>query len=77
MWESGRCSGAVYHGERAHLALLNKAYAAFSLTNPLHPDIWPSSMKFEAETVKWVSPVANELATSVGTRMDGHCLTYS
>ena len=55
MWESGRCSGAVYHGERKHLELLNKAYAAFSLTNPLHPDIWPSSMKFEAEVVKWVA----------------------
>mmetsp|Transcript_90238 Transcript_90238/g.258011 ORF Transcript_90238/g.258011 Transcript_90238/m.258011 type:complete len:626 (-) Transcript_90238:160-2037(-) len=55
MWESGRCSGAVYHGERDHLKLLNKAYAAFSLTNPLHPDIWPSSMKFEAEVVKWVA----------------------
>jgi hypothetical protein len=45
-------SGAVYHGEAAHLALLNDAYAAFSVCNPLHPDLWPSSMKFEAEVIR-------------------------
>jgi len=42
----------VYHGEAEHLRLLNDAYAAFSVCNPLHPDIWPSSMKFEAEVIR-------------------------
>lgn len=46
-------SGAVYHGEAEHLQLLNDAYAAFSVCNPLHPDIWPSSMKFEAEVIRY------------------------
>lgn len=42
-------SGSVYHGEPEHTALLIGAYAAFSVCNPLHADIWPSAMKFEAE----------------------------
>ena len=31
--------------------VLTDAVTAFALSNPLHPDIWPSVMKFEAETV--------------------------
>mmetsp|Transcript_31855 Transcript_31855/g.71703 ORF Transcript_31855/g.71703 Transcript_31855/m.71703 type:complete len:360 (+) Transcript_31855:219-1298(+) len=54
-WEDGRVSGAVYHGGAEHLALLNECYAATSVCNPLHPDIWPSSIKFESEVVKWVA----------------------
>ena len=40
-WEDGLVSGAVYCGEKEHTDLLNAAYNAFSLANPLHPDIWP------------------------------------
>lgn len=29
--------------------------ASFSVSNPLHPDIWPSGMKFEAEVISWVA----------------------
>jgi len=48
-WRDGRTSGAVYHGDDTHLSMLNTAQALFSVSNPLHPDIWPSVMKFEAE----------------------------
>ncbi|CAM9348136.1 unnamed protein product, partial [Phaeothamnion confervicola] len=54
-WEEGRVSGAVYHGGRAHLGLLNDAYAAYGLCNPLHPDIWPSAAKFESEIISMVA----------------------
>lgn len=50
-WESGKVSGAVYHGITDHRNLLNKAFAEYSITNPLHADIWPSVMKFESEIV--------------------------
>jgi glutamate/tyrosine decarboxylase-like PLP-dependent enzyme len=50
-WESGRASGAVYHGDPAHIELTNRAYALHSQSNPLHTDLWPSGMKFEAEIV--------------------------
>ncbi|CAM9576987.1 unnamed protein product, partial [Discosporangium mesarthrocarpum] len=50
-WESGKASGAVYHGGVEHTSLLGKAYSLFSHSNPLHPDIWPSALKFESEVV--------------------------
>lgn len=50
-WRDGYASGAVYHGDPGHIAFLNRIYAAQSQANPLHPDLWPSSAKYEAELV--------------------------
>ena len=50
-WRDGYASGAVYNGDPEHIAFLNRIYAAQSQTNPLHPDLWPSSTKYEAELV--------------------------
>jgi glutamate/tyrosine decarboxylase-like PLP-dependent enzyme len=50
-WRDGFASGAVYHGDPGHVEFLNRVYAAQSQSNPLHPDLWPSATKFEAEIV--------------------------
>jgi glutamate/tyrosine decarboxylase-like PLP-dependent enzyme len=50
-WRDGFASGAVYHGDPEHVAFLSRVYAAQSQSNPLHPDLWPSATKFEAEIV--------------------------
>ena len=50
-WKDGYVSGAVYHGDPAHIEFLNEAYAITSQTNPLHSDLWPSIAKYEAEIV--------------------------
>lgn len=50
-WREGFMSGGVYHGEPEHVALLERAYAIHSQTNPLHSDVWPSIAKLEAEIV--------------------------
>lgn len=50
-WATGHASGAVYHGDSAHIEFLNRVYGVHSQSNPLHADIWPSAMKFEAEVV--------------------------
>jgi sphinganine-1-phosphate aldolase len=50
-WRDGYASGAVYHGDPEHIAFLNRVYAIQSQSNPLHPDLWPSATKFEAEIV--------------------------
>ena len=50
-WRDGYASGAVYHGGAEHIEFLNQIYAIQSQTNPLHPDLWPSATKFEAELV--------------------------
>jgi glutamate/tyrosine decarboxylase-like PLP-dependent enzyme len=51
-WRDGYVSGAVYHGDPAHVDFLNRVYALASQTNPLHVDVWPSAAKFEAEIVR-------------------------
>ena len=50
-WQNGRISGAVYHGVKSHQDLLNEAFGYYSISNPLHPDVWPSAMKFESEII--------------------------
>lgn len=50
-WHDGLASGAVYHGDDAHVAFLNQVYALTSQVNPLHADLWPSAVKYEAEIV--------------------------
>ncbi len=50
-WKDGFVSGAVYHGDDAHIDFLNRVYAIHSQSNPLHSDIWPSAAKFESEIV--------------------------
>ena len=50
-WQDGFASGAVYHGDSAHIDFLNQVYALHSQSNPLHADLWPSAAKFEAEII--------------------------
>jgi sphinganine-1-phosphate aldolase len=50
-WRDGFVSGAVYHGDREHIDFLNQVYARCSQANPLHADLWPSVVKYEAEIV--------------------------
>ncbi len=51
VWQAGKASGAVYHGDSEHIDFLNRVYALHSQSNPLHTDLWPSGVKFEAEIV--------------------------
>ncbi len=50
-WQEGYASGAVYHGGSEHIDFLNRVYALYSQSNPLHADLWPSASKFEAEII--------------------------
>jgi sphinganine-1-phosphate aldolase len=71
-WESGRISGAVYHGKHDHINLLNEAFGLYSIANPLHPDIWPSVMKFESEIISMTkSLVDGGLDTVCGCTTSG------
>lgn len=76
-WRDGYVSGAVYHGDKEHIAFLNEAYAIQSQANPLHADLWPSTTKFEAEIVAMTADMlgAKEAAAAgeevVGTVTSG------
>uniref|UniRef100_A0AAV1SZE1 sphinganine-1-phosphate aldolase n=1 Tax=Peronospora matthiolae TaxID=2874970 RepID=A0AAV1SZE1_9STRA len=58
-WRDGLVSGAVYHGEKEHLDVLNQAYALFAVSNPLHGDLWPAVTKFEAEVIAMTAGLMN------------------
>ncbi|CAI5739159.1 unnamed protein product [Peronospora destructor] len=58
-WKEGLVSGAVYHGEKEHLDVLNRAYALFAVSNPLHADLWPAVNKFEAEVIAMTAGLMN------------------
>lgn len=74
VWQDGFVSGAVYHGDPAHIEFLNRAYALNSQSNPLHADIFPSTTKFEAEIVAMTARMLG--AAQVGGE-DGICGTVS
>ena len=59
IWEKGHLSGSVYHGQRGHKEFLDQCFAFYSLSNPLHPDIWPSVMKYESEIISMTASLVN------------------
>ena len=73
-WKDGFASGAVYHGDNGHVDFQNRVYSMHSQSNPLHMDIWPSTMKFEAEIVSMTAHMLGADCTSdeiVGTVSSG------
>jgi sphinganine-1-phosphate aldolase len=70
-WRDGFASGAVYHGDPEHVAFLNRVYAAHSQSNPLHPDLWPSATKFEAEIVSMTAHMLGAEHASPGAPVAG------
>ncbi len=59
VWEQGHVSGAVYYGKHQHIKFLNECFGYYSISNPLHPDIWPSVMKFESEIIAMTAALVN------------------
>jgi sphinganine-1-phosphate aldolase len=53
-WEDGRVSGAVYHGGKELVELQTAAFGMFTVSNPIHPDVFPGVRKMEAEIVAMV-----------------------
>jgi sphinganine-1-phosphate aldolase len=70
-WREGFVSGGVYHGEPEHVALLERAYAIHSQTNPLHSDIWPSISKYEAEIVAMTGDMLGSAAVAAPDEVCG------
>jgi hypothetical protein len=58
-WKQGLVSGTVYSGEDKHIELLNAVYSAYSLSNPLHVDVWPSVAQMEAEVCSMTASLVN------------------
>ncbi|KAH8693914.1 putative sphinganine-1-phosphate aldolase BST1 [Talaromyces proteolyticus] len=70
-WEDGRVSGTVYHGGDDLLSLQTEAIGKFSVSNPIHPDVFPGVRKMEAEIVAMVLALFNGPSGGVGVTTAG------
>lgn len=70
-WRGGKVSGCVYHGGDDLSAIMAEAYKRFSLSNPLHPDVFPSVRKMEAEVISMTVRLFNGGAGACGSMTSG------
>lgn len=64
-------SGAVYHGGDDLSALMSEAFSRYALSNPLHPDLFPSVRNMESQVVAMTLSLFNAPAGAVGTTTSG------
>lgn len=70
-WEDGKVSGAVYHGGHELVKLQAEAFEKFSVSNPIHPDVFPGVRKMEAEIVAMVLSMFNAPPNGAGVTTSG------
>lgn len=70
-WEDGLVSGAVYHGGNEFAELQAEAYKMFLVCNPIHPDVFPSIRKMEAEIVAMTLSMFNAPHGGAGVTTSG------
>lgn len=70
-WKDGKVSGVVYHGGDAHTALMSEVFSLFALSNPLHPDVFPSIRKFEAEIIAMTASMLGNIDGVCGALTSG------
>jgi sphinganine-1-phosphate aldolase len=51
VWETGKCSGTMYCGDRDHYGFLKEAFGLFAHQNALQRDMCPSATRFEGEII--------------------------
>jgi sphinganine-1-phosphate aldolase len=75
-WKDGFVSGAVYYHDAEHIAFLNRVYGLYAQNNSLFADLFPSTVKFEAEIVAMAAHMlGGSIEGSVST--DGVCGTVT
>jgi len=70
-WKEGQVSGTVYHGGDELTAVMTAAFRRFALSNPLHPAVFPSLRRMEAEVVAMTLPLFRAGAGGCGTMTSG------
>ena len=74
IWQ-GKCSGTVYIAgseNEGHFSLINEACSMFAHTNPLHMDIFPSVVRFEAEVVAMTAALFGSKEEASGGQICGN-----
>lgn len=70
-WKGGRVSGGLYNCSPELTELNTEVYRRFMWSNPLHPDLFPSIRKMEAEVVQWCCTLFHGGKDACGTMTSG------
>ncbi|KAJ1623103.1 sphingosine-1-phosphate lyase 1 [Pavlovales sp. CCMP2436] len=70
-WRAGKVSGTVYCGDDSLARLAAEATRLYALANPLHPDVFPSLRKMEAEVVAMALRLFHAPPAGCGTMSSG------
>lgn len=70
-WRDGQVSGGIYHGGDELVDFLTQVYGMFSLSNPLHADVFPFVRKMECEVVRMTVSLFQGDETCCGTMTSG------
>ncbi|GAA5936373.1 sphinganine-1-phosphate aldolase DPL1 [Sporobolomyces koalae] len=77
-WDTGRVSGAVYHGGKDVGDIWREAFGKFEVSNPLHADVFPGVRKMDSEIVSMCLSLFNSpLPTSAVDTQGGAGTTTS
>ncbi|KAJ3379471.1 hypothetical protein HDU84_006627 [Entophlyctis sp. JEL0112] len=70
-WNAGKVSGAIYHGGEDVNKLITEAFGMYTVSNPLHPEIFPGVRQMEAEVVSMVLRMYNAPEGAAGSMTSG------
>lgn len=70
-WQEGKLSGTVYPNDENHTSFMNEVYAAYSWSNPLHLNVWPSVNQYEAEIISMTANMLHGNDEAVGSTTSG------
>lgn len=70
-WRDGKVSGKVYNGEPQVISVMNSVYKLYCVSNALHPEVFPSIRKFEAETIRMTASMLHGSEETCGTLTSG------
>lgn len=70
-WRDGKVSGKVYNGEPHVISVMNAVYKLYCVSNALHPEVFPSIRKFEAETIRMTASMLHGSDETCGTLTSG------
>jgi glutamate/tyrosine decarboxylase-like PLP-dependent enzyme len=70
-WKDGKVSGKVYNGEPSVISVMNAVYKLYCVSNALHPEVFPSIRKFEAETIRMTCTMLHGGEETCGTLTAG------
>lgn len=70
-WRDGKVSGKVYNGDPKVISVMKRVYELYCVSNALHPEVFPSIRKFEAETIRMTASMLHGDENSCGTLTSG------